>query len=106
MSTPLQVSENIESQCINSKKDINLLEELVSLLEMHSQSIEHIKYRALANSIKTSIMQQQIKNRNCAIDGWKQYSYQSATNGRPKIYRDRDMLMCLISIGLKNAEIA
>ena len=60
MSSPLEMLENIEQQFINNKKDNQMLQHLLSLLEMYSQSIEYIEYRVLINSIKTSILRQQM----------------------------------------------
>lgn len=112
MSSPLEMLENIEHEYANNKKDNQILQHLLSLLEMHSQSIEYVEFRVLINSMKTSILRQQMENRNYVIDGWKNHLHHSNSDGhsnslaRPRMRIDRDMLMCLISIGLSNSEIA
>ena len=108
MSTPLQSLEELENRFLHNKHNNDILQEILSTLDEYNQSVECISCRALILSIKTSILKQKIENENFRMDGWKQHllTQKNSLGGRPKICINRNILVCLLSIGMSNSEIA
>ena len=102
MSTPLQLLEELENPFLHNKHNNEILQEILNTLDQCNQSVECMSHGALALSIKTSALKQKNENENFRMDGWKQYSLCS----RPKTCANRNSLVCLLSIGMNNSEIA